>query len=70
MSIVCTVTVIPIAFSSRSSLVRDLNANNYQAAANDILKYNKVYVAATKSYVVSKGLVSRRAAERAMFLGN
>ncbi len=52
---------------ANSTLLRQLNAGNYGAAADEFLRWNKVTINGQK--VVSPGLVNRRAAERCMFLG-
>lgn len=51
----------------RSTLRRLLDAGDYQGAANQFLRWNKVKV--NGQYRVSNGLSKRRAAERALFLG-
>ena len=51
----------PGAFA-RSSLLRDLNAGNFAAAANEFLKWDRA------NGVENRGLYARRNAERALFL--
>lgn len=53
------------AFST-STLLRELNAGHYIAAADQFLPWNKITVKGAK--VASAGLTSRRASERALFL--
>ena len=56
---------IPAVFSD-STLLRKLNAGDYQGAADEFPKWNKVRV--NGKLVPSAGLTSRRADERALFL--
>ncbi len=51
-----------------SSLVRSLNAGDYQAAADWFRVWNKVRDPATGDMIVSAGLVKRREQERELFL--
>lgn len=51
---------------SGSTLRKELNAGNYQAAADQFLVWNKAHVGGVLQEV--KGLTDRRAAERALFL--
>lgn len=53
---------------STSTLVRYLNAGDYQAAADQFLVWNKIHDPVTGQLVVSPGLVARRAQERDLFL--
>jgi lysozyme len=51
-----------------STLLKYLNAGNYQAAADQFLVWNKITSPATGKKVVSSTLVQRREQERALFL--
>lgn len=52
-----------------STLLRKLNANDKRGAADEFPKWNKVRDPSCGCLKVSAGLVNRRAAERALFLG-
>jgi lysozyme len=59
---------IGAAALSGSSALRDFNAGNDQAAADDFLKWKYVTVGGEK--VVDEGLLKRRRQERAVFLSD
>lgn len=52
----------------RSSVLRNLNEKNYQAAADSFLLWNKQKNRKTGKMEVLRGLVNRRNEERALFL--
>ena len=52
-----------------STLLRKLNAGDRRGAADEFLKWNKYRDPSCGCLKVAKGLVARRADERAMFLG-
>lgn len=53
---------------AESTLLRKLNKSDYEGAADELLKWNKVR--SNGVFVPQEGLTRRRKAERAMFLGN
>lgn len=50
-----------------STLLRQLNAGNYREAADQFLRWDKAQV--NGRFIALPGLIKRRAAERALFLG-
>lgn len=53
---------------AKSTVLRELNAGNYQAAADAFLMWNKQRSKTTGKLNVLKGLTKRRAEERQLFL--
>jgi lysozyme len=52
----------------KSTLLKLLNAHDYEAAANQLLKWTKITNATTGEKMVLDALVKRRATERQLFL--
>lgn len=53
---------------TRSTLIKQLNTGNYQAAANQFLVWNKIKDPTSGKKITSKTLTNRRGQERDLFL--
>ncbi len=53
----------------RSTLLKELNAGNYKAAADQFLVWDEITDPETKKRIVNDDLAKRRQKERAIFLG-
>ncbi len=52
---------------TQSTILQDVNAGNFDAAASEFDRWNHVHDPATGKLIASAGLTNRRAAERALF---